>query len=76
MSIGPRLIVTGHGLEGDAVFLDVDILVDFAPGTGLLTILKIQAELEQILGVEVDLVPDAGLKDRVRMRMQQDLVPL
>jgi len=65
-------VARGDDHEGS----DVDILVDFAPGTGLFTILKIQAELEEILGIEVDLVPDAGLKDRVRMRVEPDLVAL
>lgn len=55
---------------------DVDILVDFAPGTGLFTIFRIQDELETILGVPVDLVPDSGLKDRVRVRVQRDLIAL
>ncbi len=55
---------------------DVDLLVDFAPGTGLFTVLWIQDELETILGVEVDLIPDAGLKDRVRVRVQRDLIAL
>jgi predicted nucleotidyltransferase len=55
---------------------DVDLLVEFAPGTGLFTIAHVQDELERILGVEVDLVPEAGLKATIRERIAQDLVAL
>lgn len=55
---------------------DVDLLVDFGPDTGLLTIAGIQQELEDILGVEVDLVPNTGLKDKVRKRVERDLIAL
>lgn len=65
-------VARGDDQEGS----DVDILVDFAPGTGLIKILSIEAELEAILDVQVDLVPDAGLKDRVRARVQRDLIAL
>ncbi len=71
----PRLfgsVARGDDHEGS----DVDILVEFAPSTSLFTILRIQDELETILGVEVDLIPDAGLKDRVRVRVQRDLIAL
>jgi predicted nucleotidyltransferase len=54
----------------------VDLLVQFAPGDGLFTIARIQRELEDILGVEIDLVPDAGLKAAVRERVEHDLISL
>jgi predicted nucleotidyltransferase len=65
-------VARGDDHEGS----DVDILVDFAPGTSLFDVLKIQDELELILGVEVDLIPDSGLKDRVRGRVQRDMIAL
>ena len=55
---------------------DVDLLVDFAPGTSIIDIIGIQRELEELLGVPVDLVPRNGLKERVRARAQKDLLPL
>ena len=55
---------------------DVDLLVDFAPGTSIIDIIGIQRELEDLLGVPVDLVPRSGLKERVRVRAQKDLLPL
>ncbi|USQ79091.1 nucleotidyltransferase family protein [Ornithinimicrobium faecis] len=55
---------------------DVDILVDFPPGTSIIDIIGIQHELEDLLGVPVDLVPRDGLKERVRTRAAKDLIPL
>lgn len=55
---------------------DVDILVDFAPGTSIIDIIGIQRELADLLGVPVDLVPRNGLKERVRLRAEKDLLPL
>ena len=65
-------VARGDDHEGS----DVDILVDFAGGTSLFDILKIQDELEQIIGVEVDLVPTGGLKDKVRARVRRNLIAL
>ncbi len=55
---------------------DVDLLVDFAPGTDIIDIIGIKRELEDVLGVPVDLVPRNGLKERVRSRASKDLLPL
>lgn len=55
---------------------DLDLLVDFAPGTDLIDMVNIKAELEKILGAQVDLIPRDGLKDRVRIAAADDLVPL
>jgi len=55
---------------------DVDLLVDFAPGTDIIDIIGIKRELEDVLGVPVDLVPRSGLKERVRSRAARDLLPL
>lgn len=55
---------------------DLDLLVDFAPDTDLIDMVNIRAELEEILGSPVDLIPRDGLKDRVRIAAARDLVPL
>ena len=55
---------------------DLDLLVDFPPGTDILDILGIKHELEDVLGVSVDLVPRTGLKGRLRSRAAKDLLPL
>jgi predicted nucleotidyltransferase len=82
-----REVLHRHGVRNPRLFgsvargddhacSDVDILVDFSPGTSLFDILKIQDELMAVLGVEVDLIPAAGLKDGARVRVQRDLIAL
>jgi predicted nucleotidyltransferase len=53
-----------RGEDSDAS--DIDLLVDLAPGTGLLGLIGLQRELAELLGKEVDLVPASGLKADVR----------
>lgn len=55
---------------------DLDLLVDFPAGTDIIDIIGIKRELEDVLGVPVDLVPRNGLKERVRSRAAKDLLPL
>lgn len=79
-------VLRHHGVTNPEVFgstargddhegSDVDILVDFRPGTSTIDIIGIQHELEDLLGVPVDLVPRDGLKERVRLRAAKDLLP-
>ena len=71
----PRLfgsVARGVDREGS----DVDLLVDLPSGISLFGILRLQEDLESVLGVAVDLVPDAGLRDSVRRDVQRDLIPL
>ncbi len=65
---------TARGDEHDGS--DLDLLVDLAPGTDLFDLVHIKAELQNVLGVPVDLVPRDGLKERVRMAAEKDLVAL
>ena len=65
-------VARGDDHEGS----DLDLLVDFAPDTSLLDIIGIQMELEELLGVSVDLVPSTGLKERVRASAEPDLIAL
>lgn len=55
---------------------DVDLLVDLVSGTGLFELGALQRELEQILGVQVDVGPADGLKPRVRSSAERDAIPL
>jgi predicted nucleotidyltransferase/DNA-binding XRE family transcriptional regulator len=55
---------------------DVDLLADLPPGMGLLGLGRVQAELEAILGSQVDLVQAGDLKPGVRARADRDLVTL
>ena len=82
-----RALLRRHGITNPGIFgsaargddredSDIDLLVDFAPGTSIIDIIGIQRELRELLGVPVDLVPRNGLKERVRVRAEKDLVPL
>jgi predicted nucleotidyltransferase/DNA-binding XRE family transcriptional regulator len=55
---------------------DLDLLADLPPDMGLLGLGRVQAELEAIVGSQVDLVPASDLKSGVRARADRDLVAL
>jgi uncharacterized protein len=55
---------------------DLDLLADLPPDMGLLGLGRVQADLEAIIGSQVDLVPAGDLKPTVRARASRDLVPL
>lgn len=62
-----NLRVFGSAARGeDTETSDIDLLVDLAPGTGLLGLIGLQRELAELLGKDVDLVPASGLKADVR----------
>jgi predicted nucleotidyltransferase len=65
-------VARGDDHEGS----DLDLLVDFSPGTSVVDIIGIQRERESVLGGAVDLVPDKRLKDRVRASAEPDLIAL
>jgi predicted nucleotidyltransferase/DNA-binding XRE family transcriptional regulator len=55
---------------------DVDLLADFPPGLSLFGLSRLEADLEDILGTRVDLIPAADLKPGVRERVEPDLIAL
>ena len=55
---------------------DVDLLVEFKRGTTLLCHAALVQELEELLGVKVDVVSDRGLRERVRERVLGEAVAL
>ena len=80
-------ILNRHGVTNPEIFgsaargddhdgSDLDLLVDLAPDTDLFDLVRIKAELEEVLGGPVDLIPRDGLKERVRTSAAKDLVPL
>ena len=52
---------------------DIDVLVEFQPGirNGLFAFVRLQRELESILGREVDLVPKDGLKPYAKDHLER-----
>lgn len=55
---------------------DVDLLVDLAPGTGLVQLLTLRDELADLLGASVDVVPADSLKPRMADAVLADVRPL
>ena len=55
---------------------DIDLLVELKRGTTLLSHAALMQELEELLGVKVDVVSDRCLRDRVRDRVLKEAVAL
>lgn len=55
---------------------DLDIPVEFTPGSTLLNQSAMIRELESLLGMKVDVVSDRGLRERIRERVLSEAVPL
>lgn len=73
----PRLF--GSVARGDArETSDVDLLVDLDPGAGnpLMRVAGMSEELTSLLGVQVDVVTEALLRDGVSATARHDHVPL
>ncbi len=55
---------------------DVDLLVEFEPGRGLLNHAALVEELEGFLGCKVDIVSQNGLKPRIREQVVNEAMAL
>ncbi len=55
---------------------DVDILVDMEPGRSLFDLGGLLYDLQTLLGVDVDVVTEKGLRPRIRERVMREAVPL
>ena len=55
---------------------DIDFLVEMEPGRSLLDIGGLVMELQQLLGHNVDVVTERGLKSRIRDRVLAEAIPL
>jgi predicted nucleotidyltransferase len=55
---------------------DVDLLVELESGRSLLDLGGLLMDLQTLLGREVDVVTDQGLRDRIRARVLQEAKPL
>jgi predicted nucleotidyltransferase len=54
---------------------DIDILVEFKESLSLLTLIKLENDLSEILGVKVDLVTTGSLKNkRIKKSIKKDLI--
>ncbi len=55
---------------------EVDFLVEMESGRSLLDLGGLLMDLQALLGREVDVVTDKGLRDRIRARVLQEAKPL
>lgn len=65
-------VVTGQARPDS----DVDFLVDIAPGKSLFDLGGLLMDLRNLLGCEVDVVTENGLKSRLRHRVLEEAVQL
>jgi len=69
--------VFGSVLHGsDTESSDLDILVDPLPGATLFDLGGLQVNLQELLGVPVDLLTPGDLPQRARERILREAVPL
>ncbi len=82
-----RRIAARHGARNIRIFgsrargdaderSDVDFLVDLEPGRSLFDLGGLQFDLERLLGCDVDVVTEKGLRNRIRSRVVEEAVPL
>jgi len=55
---------------------DVDILVDLEPGRSLFDLGGLLYDLQTLLGVDVDVVTEKGLRPRIRAQVMRVAVPV
>lgn len=55
---------------------DIDLLVDLEPGRSLFDLGGLLMDLQELLGHNVDVVTERGLRERVRERVLREAIPL
>ena len=81
------LIAARHGARNVRIFgsvargeadekSDIDLLVDMEPGRSLFDMGGLLMDLQELLGREVDVVTQKGLRDRIRDRVMKEAIPL
>jgi predicted nucleotidyltransferase len=63
-----------HGDDTDAS--DLDLLIDPTPGTTLIDVAAIQVELEELLGVTVDVLTPKALPAKFRGAVLAEAIPV
>ena len=63
-----------HGTDHDGS--DIDILVDALPGATLLDLGDLEAELQSLLGVDVDLLTPGDLSPKFRAKVLAEAQPV
>ena len=72
-----RVHVFGSLVRGEETpTSDIDLLVDLDPGRTLLDLAAFRREVQEILGVPVDVATPDMLKERIRAQVESEAVPL
>ena len=82
-----RRVVAAHRAQNARVFgsvihgndtesSDLDILIDPTPDTTLMDVAAIQVELEDLLGISVDVLTPRALPERFRDRVISEAMPV
>ena len=67
----------GSFARGDAQpSSDIDILVEFESGRSLFDLIRLERELKETFGLEVDVVTPNSLHPRIRARVMEEKVPV
>jgi predicted nucleotidyltransferase len=74
-TVNPRIFGSVlHGKDRDGS--DLDLLVDALPGATLFDLGGLQVELEELLGVQVDLLTPGDLPPKIRERVLSEAQPV
>jgi len=69
--------VFGSAARGDSdVASDIDLLVKLEPGRSLMDLGGLLFDLQTLLGTEVDVVTEKGLRPRIRDQVLREAIPL
>ena len=69
--------VFGSVARGDArPDSDIDFLVELEPGRSLFDLGGLLVELQTLLGVDVDVVTEKGLRPRIRSQVLREAIPV
>ncbi len=55
---------------------DIDLLVELEPGRSLFDLGGLLMDMQDLLGQNVDVVTERGLRERIRERVLKEAVPL
>jgi len=69
--------VFGSVARGDATpESDIDLLVTFRPGASLFDLSALWQDLQDLLGRDVNVISEGGMRERFRQRIADDVTPL
>ena len=80
-------ITTGYGAKNVRIFgsvardeatldSDIDLLVEFEPGRSLIDHVALIQDLEDLLGIKVDVVTESALHWYIKPRILEEAIPL